>query len=121
MEHRYTDRKPMVLDVVVVCPCLGLVRGKSVNLGSGGMFVETGCVTMPINAPVQVCFQAEQASSGEKHEISGMVVHLKGQGFGMMFDELDAGSRRLLSSLLAENSSKASHHDAQRMHMPATA
>jgi len=115
MEHRHTDRKSMVLDVVVVCPCLGLVRGRSVNLGNGGMFVETGCVTMPINTPVRVYFQPEQAQPAENQEISGMVVHLKGQGFGMMFDEPDADGRSLLDILLSGQNSAQGASDSTHL------
>ncbi len=100
MEHRYTDRKRMVLDVVVVCPCLGLVRGQSVNLGNGGMFVQTGCITLPVNAPVKIHFHSPGPAAVENAEITGMVVHQKDEGFGMMFDELDGEHRHLLDQLL---------------------
>ncbi len=38
MEQRWTERIPMAL----VYPSLGLVRGKSKDIGLDGMFVETG-------------------------------------------------------------------------------
>lgn len=121
MEHRHTDRKPMVLEVVVVCPRLGLVRGRSVNLGNGGMFVETGNVTMPINAPVKIYFQPDRVQSAENDKISGMIIHLKGQGFGMMFDEPDAEGRRLLDRLLSSQHEEQGNPRSLQMDFTATA
>ena len=102
MEHRYTDRKPMVLDVVIVCPRLGLVRGRTVNVGVGGMFVETGRVLMPINAPITVCFQPDPEQPEVNHQAQGMIVHQKSQGFGFMFDELTPDIRSVIDVLLAK-------------------
>lgn len=42
MEQRWTERIPMAVDVMVIYPSLGLVRGKSKDIGLDGMFVETG-------------------------------------------------------------------------------
>lgn len=101
MEHRYTERKPMVLDVVVICPRLGLVRGKTVNVGMGGMFVETGCVLMPLHSPVTVSFQPDPKQPERNHEAKGMVVHQKGQGFGLMFNDLIPETRSVIDVLMS--------------------
>lgn len=100
MEHRYTERKPMVLDVVVVCPRVGLVRGKTVNVCMGGMFVQTTCVLMPVNAPVCISFQPDPLRPDISCEAQGMVVHQKAQGFGLMFDELHQETRSVIDVLL---------------------
>lgn len=103
MEHRYTERKPMALDVVVSCSSVGLVRGRALNIGSGGMFVETRCVLMPIHSPVTVCFQPDPEQPMVNHQAEGMVVHQKGNGFGIMFGELKPETRSAIRFLMADS------------------
>jgi len=100
MEHRYTERKPLRVPVVVSCPRLGLVRGCSTDLGLGGMFVQTDCVVMPLNAPVSVSFQPQADNPLVCFEARGMVVHQHANGFGLMFDELPAACRDALRGLM---------------------
>jgi hypothetical protein len=100
MEHRYTERKPMNLSVVVACPRVGLFRGTIRNLSLGGMYVESGCVVMPLHAPVVVSFQADPDKPVQAIEAQGMVVHQRGNAFGLMFDELDPGISQSLRELM---------------------
>lgn len=92
----------MALDVVVVCPRVGLVRGKTVNVGTGGMFVQTTCVLMPIHEPVSVSFQPDPLRPDICCDAQGMVVHQKSQGFGLMFDDLNTETRAVIDYLLSD-------------------
>jgi len=100
MEHRYTERKLLRLGVVVTCPHLGLIRGRSRDVGLGGMFVQTDCVVMPLNAPVNVSFQPDAQRPLVCFEAQGMVIHQHAGGFGLMFDELQPACRDALRALL---------------------
>jgi hypothetical protein len=101
MEHRYTQRKPIALDVVVSCARIGLVRGRTVNIGCGGMYVATDAVVMPLNAAVSVAFAPSAGARVACFQVPAMVVHQGPEGFGLMFDELDPACRRALRALLA--------------------
>lgn len=100
MEHRYTERKPLDLSVVVSCPRVGLFRGQTLNLSLGGMHVRSDCVVMPLHAPVLVSFQPDPEDARRCVQARGMVIHQHGNAFGLMFDELEPGSAAALRSLL---------------------
>jgi hypothetical protein len=100
MEHRYAERKPLVMNVVVSCPRIGLVRGVAENVGMGGMFIATDCVVMPMHAPVSVAFQPSPNDNLICVQARGMVVHQNTRGFGLMFDELEPACREALRRLL---------------------
>ena len=100
MEHRYAERKPVAVNVLVSCPRVGLLRGTTIDVSAGGMFVATDCIAMPLNAPVTVSFQPNDDRPLVCFQAKGMVVHQKDHGFGLMFDELEPTCRRALRELL---------------------
>lgn len=100
MEHRFTERKPADLNVVISCPRVGMFRGRIRNLSLGGMYVESGCVVMPIHAPVQVSIQPDPERPIHSLDIPGMVVQQRGNAFGLIFGELDLVTKLALRDLL---------------------
>ena len=112
MEHRYTARKNVKLGVVVSLPRLGLVRGYTNDISLGGMFIETDCVAMPVNALVTVNFQPEGHSPLVCFQAKAMVVHQRAGGFGLMFDELEPTCVRALRRLLSEDEAVTRQDDA---------
>jgi hypothetical protein len=100
MEHRYTQRKPLNISAVIACPRVGLFRGRIRDLSLGGMHVQSDCVVMPIHAPVTVSFQTDPDDPATSIEANGMVVHQRGNTFGLMFDEHDATLGDALRGLL---------------------
>lgn len=101
MEHRYTERKPVAINVLVSCPRMGLVRGQTIDVSVGGMFIATDCVDMPLNAPVTVSFQPNEKLPLVCFQAKGMLVHHKDHGIGIMFDELEPSCKRALRELLS--------------------
>jgi hypothetical protein len=101
MEHRYALRKPVTLDVVVTYQALGLVQGRTMNIGLGGMFIETGCVELPVNALVKASFYLRENGQDKPCSIDAMVMHSAPGRAGVMFndldDELHADLHRLLN------------------------
>ena len=100
MEHRYTERKPLDLSVVISCPRVGLFRGQTLDLSLGGMQVRSDCVVMPLHAPVLVSFQPDPGNPRLCVQARGMVIHQHGNAFGLMFDELEPASVGAVRSLL---------------------
>ncbi|MFC1602402.1 PilZ domain-containing protein [Pseudomonadota bacterium] len=101
MEHRCALRKSITLDVVVTYQALGLVQGRTMNIGLGGMFIETGCVELPVNALVKASFYLNENGEHKPCSTDAMVMHSAPGQAGVMFsdldDELHASLHRLLN------------------------
>lgn len=98
MEHRCSIRKPLALDVVINYRGLGLVRGRTQDIGMGGVFVDTGCVQLPVNAMVEVAVILDGARRPLR--VGAMVVHTRDSGVGLLFDELDSDGHHSLHQLV---------------------
>ncbi len=101
MEHRYTERKPVDLHVVISCPRVGLFRGRASDVSLGGMRVQSDCVVIPMHAPVVVSIAPHPDEPHHCVQAQGMVIHQNGTAFGLMFDDLDADCQATLRELLA--------------------
>jgi len=66
------------------------IKGKVVNLGSNGMFLETN-EFVPISAPADIIinFDPESTTSGMVIRISGLIVHSTREGIGIRFTSID--------------------------------
>ena len=100
MEHRYTNRKPLEIDVLVSCPRVGVIKGHTIDVSAGGMFVGSECVTVPRNAPVTVSFQPDEDRPLVCFTARAMIIHQDEHGFGLMFDDLESECRHALLDLL---------------------
>lgn len=100
MEHRCSLRRPMKVDIVLNYRSLGLVRGRSRDVGMGGMFVETGRIQIPVNAMVDVSVMLDTADGACAFHAEAIVVHTNKGGIGMMFSDLKPGLHDLLHDLI---------------------
>ena len=100
MEQRTDDRKAVSFDAVVGCPRFGLIRGRIVDLGLGGLYIRAETSIVPIGARVSVTFQPGDDICGDCLSIQGSVAHQSLHGFGIAFDSLDADCRAALDRLL---------------------
>ena len=67
-----------------------LVKGKVVNLGSNGMFLETDEI-VPISAQAEIIinFDPDSTTSGLVIRTSGQIVHSTKEGIGIRFTSID--------------------------------
>lgn len=100
MEHRYALRKPVTLDVVVTYQALGLVHGQTLNIGLGGMYIETGRVELPVNALIKTAFFLKENGVHTPCSADAMVMHSCSGGAGLMFNDLDVELHTALQRLL---------------------
>lgn len=101
MEHRCGIRKSMALDVVLSYRALGLVKGRTHNISMGGMFVETGCIQLPVNALVEASISlSNESGPNEVRSTQAMVVHTGAGGAGLMFSDLDLGFAEMFRKLI---------------------
>lgn len=103
MEHRCAERKPLELDVVLSYRALGFVQGRTRDVSLGGVFVETGCIQLPVNAVVQASFMLTPDSGAVRScSTEAMVVHGNENGSGLMFNDLDDDFSGLLKQLMED-------------------
>jgi hypothetical protein len=91
MEHRWSARKPHECSVAIDSPFRTQAIGWMRNIGLGGMFVETGALVLPTNAPVLVGFTFVMKDEYEEpFRLPGLVVRRTPAGVGIMFLETAA-------------------------------
>jgi len=115
MEHRWSARRPVIGNVIVECPRIGLVRAALRDISLGGMFVETSAVVLPLNAPVSVVFDLPADDGNEGFCLQAMIVRHASRGAGLMF--LDPGSeviRSMRDALYGEFPMAAQRAEAAR-------
>jgi hypothetical protein len=104
MEHRWSARKSVDGNVVVECPRVGLVRAIMRDVSLSGMFVETGPLVLPLNAPVSVVFNLPSDSHERDYCLQAMIVRHTTKGAGIMFLDPDADTIRTMRSMLYADS-----------------
>lgn len=100
MEQRSSERKAVSLEAVVGCPRFGLIRGRIVDLGLGGLYIRAETSIVPIGAIVTVTFQPAEGICGDCMSLKGRVSHQSLHGFGIEFEALEPGCLEVLQRLL---------------------
>lgn len=100
MEQRSSERKAVSLDAVVGCSRFGLIRGRIVDLGLGGLYIRAETSIVPIGAGVTVTFQPVEGISGDCLSLKGQVSHQSLHGFGIEFGGLDSDCLEALQRLV---------------------
>ena len=100
MEHRWSARKPLQRSIVVDCPRIGLAAVTMCDVSLGGMFVETGRLLLPLDAPVVVAFNLARSEQHDDFRLQAMVVRHTPAGAGLMFLDLESDLLRALRAAL---------------------
>ena len=79
------------MEVVLNYRSLGLVRGKTRNVGMGGMYIETGRIQLPVNAMLDLSVILDTAHGARTYQAEAIVVHSDNEGVGIMFSDLGSG------------------------------
>ena len=66
----------------------------------GGMKVQSDSVLIPLHAPVVVSFQPDPDDAMHCLQAQGMVIHQRGNAFGVMFDDLEPDCAQALRALI---------------------
>lgn len=100
MEHRLSFRTPLMMNVAIYYNGLGLLRGRSLDVSRHGMFVNTGAMSLPLYAMVDVAFPLNNGkNSNPPQRTPAMVVRCAEQGVGLMFaNEITADEVLITSS-----------------------
>ncbi len=101
MEHRWSPRKPLTVDVVIHYPPLGLVRARSHDISLDGMLVDTGRILLPPGEQVELCFRPDE-NPGPYLHVDAEVIHTSPKGTGVLFRDYGPEVLLALKSLLLE-------------------
>jgi len=104
MERRRSTRKQLRQRVTLGSPHTEPVTVSLRNASLGGMFVETGAVSLPRNAIVTVSFGLARAEKDYDFNLDAMVVRRDQNGVALMFLQMKMDVIRALSESLSHPS-----------------
>ncbi len=92
LEHRWHQRKPVQVQAIILHRPLGLLRGKVLNLSVDGALIDTGCITLPPQALVDITFAIGIHGKQRLYQTEALVVHhsdnrLTGNRHGLLFKD----------------------------------
>lgn len=91
IEHRWSDRKDISLDIHLYYPPVGMVYGKTRNMSLEGMFVDIKGITILPQTRVEVAFATEADGRRAEYHLPAHVIHNRDGGVGLMLQH--AGHR----------------------------
>lgn len=105
MEHRWSVRKPVDIEITLRRQGMGAKRYKTKNISLEGVFVESGTDAWPEETflELELPLYDGQRSGSEKaqhHRIPVVVVHRANGGMGLMFCVFDQPLFRIVEHLL---------------------
>lgn len=90
MEHRWSERKPIEMEVALYYAPVGTIIGKTLDVSLEGMFVRTPeADPLPLHAELEVSFVTSNGDSHREHRMPAYVVHGKDGGVGLMLRHVD--------------------------------
>ena len=88
IEHRWSPRKPINLEVSLFYPPLGSITGKTRNISLEGMYVEMDGTDIPQQARLEVAFITRHGERERLHRLPAYVVHSHERGVGLMLQHV---------------------------------
>lgn len=90
MEHRWSERKPIEMEVALYYAPVGTIAGKTRDVSLEGMYVQTDGIDLPMHAELEVSFTTRSGNGAhQEHHLPAYVVHGNGSGVGLMLRHVD--------------------------------
>lgn len=89
MEHRQGKRTNKALAVHFYNQGVSVATGRTRNIASGGVFVETTYQPHKGVRCIEMAFSDGDGFSGRIDPVSALIIHRTKEGFGLMVDDLD--------------------------------
>ena len=89
IEHRWSERKPIEMEVFLYHPSTGEIAGKTRDISLEGMYVETNGAELPVNSELEVSFITLTETGPKQHRVPAYVVHGSANGVGLMLRHVD--------------------------------
>lgn len=87
MEHRWSDRIPSSIEVLLFHNNIPVVTCKAGNISHYGMFVKTGPVRYERNSQLEVEFVFNAKGRKKRYRIPAYVIHNSKDGLGLMYGD----------------------------------
>lgn len=88
IEHRWSSRRKIDLEVNLHYPPVGTINGKTRNISLEGMYVDLKGVHIPPQARLEISFTAEICGRPVEHRLPAYVVHSREDGVGLMLQHV---------------------------------
>jgi len=105
MEHRWSVRKPVEVDVSLRRQGTSLKRYKTRDLSMEGVFVESGPDSWPEDTFLELELPLFEKNKQTRHRVPVVVVHRSQNGMGLMFCVFDQPLFKAIEYLLYEAAS----------------
>lgn len=99
-ERRWSPRRDLKIDVVLLKQGTPMARGRSRDVGLEGMFVEAEVDDVTKDSLVDVEFVLDDGVDRSRHRMAALVVHVAREGFGLMFLRFNRRVFRLFEHML---------------------
>mgnify|MGYP000851166021 CR=1 len=101
MEHRWSERKPIELEVALFYAPVGTITGTTRDVSLEGMYVRTEGVELPLHAELEISFVTQAGNGAQRqHHLPAYVVHANRDGVGLMLRHVDYGDFYALRHML---------------------
>lgn len=101
MEHRYSLRKPVALDVLLYYQGLPVSICPARDIGLGGIAVRpTRLAVLPPHSPVEI--ELLHKDGGKRERLPAYVVHSSSHGMGLIFSTISQDAFHTIRQLLTE-------------------
>ena len=84
MEHRWSERKPINMDVTMYYEPIGRIHGKTRNVSLEGMYIEIDGTYVPDQVELEISFVTQEGTQEHAHKVPAYVVHGGSNGIGVM-------------------------------------
>jgi hypothetical protein len=101
MDSQLDARVPFSIDVVIYCRGLGLVRGRTMEVGVRSMILDTGIIRLPIDEDVEVAFVLGDVPDEQVHQVTAQVFSNSELGSELRFRDFEPSTIRSLRRLLS--------------------
>ena len=88
IEHRWSPRKSIAMDVSLFYPPVGSIDGRTRNISLEGMYVEMEGAEIPRQARLEVTFTTRNGGEEKVYRLPAYVVHSHDQGVGLMLQHV---------------------------------
>lgn len=100
MEHRCSERLPLVLPALIHRQEHPIVIGKTRNVGLEGMFIETDPAVLTSNMCLEVVLVHKTSAGARRLYLPVVIAHCAEDGAGLMFRSLSSEAEQTLRTLL---------------------
>lgn len=100
MEHRWHNRGPAKVDVVLYHHGVPVARGTAQNLSPHGMLIEPATDGLDLNTSVELEFSLKERGYIRRYRVGAQVIHQSPGGTGVMFQSHRPEARAAITKLL---------------------